>query len=208
MHSRRTFVSHSSEQRDPRRPATMPRWRISTDREAPASPVLRPLSAPGHSRTPQLARRADPTGMSVQQVFLSQGLACSPQRRLRGCRGARAVAHGYGVSRRGRRCGAVCALSEPVAADPAAPAAIPQPDPRGTPDRPPNKQLRDPVLLHAEARAKQTVQDVGGDGALHKYMTLPGAWWWWWGTMCPVCGGSDAGVARLVRAVVVAPSRL
>jgi len=42
-------------------------------------------------------------------------------------------------------------------------------------DRPPNKQLRDPVFLSAGARARQTVQDVGGEGALHRYMTLPGA---------------------------------
>jgi hypothetical protein len=71
-------------------------------------------------------------------------------------------ARGFGAASR-----TVCAVSEPAAA-----AEKAQPPPQA--DAPPNKRLLDPVLLHAQARARQPVMDVGGDGALQKYMTLPG----------------------------------
>jgi hypothetical protein len=61
---------------------------------------------------------------------------------------------------------------------PAAAAAAPAdaPPPAASPTEPPNRRsLREPVLLSAEARSRAPVEDAGGAGALHAYMTLPGA---------------------------------
>jgi hypothetical protein len=45
-----------------------------------------------------------------------------------------------------------------------------------SPTSPPNRaSLHEPVLLSVQSRARSAVVDEGGDGALHAYMTLPGA---------------------------------